>query len=143
MYDTACIHCEKYTVFIKVYHSCTVKIREAIICLKFYHGLAAFQYIFQLILKLLINKTLTFRSHHYRLTNHITIETDHNNCFPIQHSTIHYHINIGLFYATFNNILAIFRRLDLLVEETRGSEENTDMSQVTDKLYHIMVQTLS
>jgi hypothetical protein len=32
-------------------------------------------------LKLLINKTLTFRTHHYCLTNHITIETDHKE-FP-------------------------------------------------------------
>jgi alpha-L-fucosidase len=28
-----------------------------------------------------INKTLTFRTHHYCLTNHITIETDHKE-FP-------------------------------------------------------------
>ena len=32
-------------------------------------------------LKLPINKTLTFRTHHYCLTNHITIETDHKE-FP-------------------------------------------------------------
>ena len=27
-------------VFLKVYHNCTVKIMDAIICLKLYHGLA-------------------------------------------------------------------------------------------------------
>ena len=42
VYDTACIHCEKSTVFFKAYHSCTVKIMEAIICLKFDHGLYGF-----------------------------------------------------------------------------------------------------
>ena len=35
--------------------------------------------------------------------------------------------------ATFNNILAISWLSDLLMEET------TDLSQVTDKLYHILL----
>jgi hypothetical protein len=38
--------------------------------------------------------------------------------------------------ATFNNISAISWRPVLLVEETG---ENHDLSQVTDKLYHIML----
>jgi hypothetical protein len=42
--------------------------------------------------------------------------------------------------ATFNNISAISRWSVLLVEETAVPGENhTDMPQVTDKLYHIMV----
>jgi hypothetical protein len=32
---------KKNTVFFKVYYNCTAKIMEVIICLKFYHGLAA------------------------------------------------------------------------------------------------------
>ena len=41
--------------------------------------------------------------------------------------------------ATFNNISVISLRSVLLVEETRVPGETTDLSQVTDKLYHIML----
>jgi len=41
-----------------------------------------------------------------------------------------------VFNATFNNISAISWRSVLLVED---SEETTHLSQVTDKLYHIML----
>jgi hypothetical protein len=40
-----------------------------------------------------------------------------------------------VFNATFNTISAILLRSVLLVEEP---EETTDLSQITDKLYHIM-----
>jgi hypothetical protein len=43
--------------------------------------------------------------------------------------------------ATFNIIAAILWRSVLLVEETGGPGENHDLSQVTDKLYHIMLYT--
>ena len=54
-----------------------------------------------------------------------------------------------VFYATFNNIsvTGISWWSVLLVEETRGPGENhqpptTDLSQVADKLYHIMLYNL-
>ena len=43
--------------------------------------------------------------------------------------------------ATFSNISAISWRSVLLVEETGGLEKTTDLSQVTYKLYHIMLCT--
>jgi hypothetical protein len=43
-----------------------------------------------------------------------------------------------VFNATFNNILAISWWSVLLMEETGVTGENTDLPQVTDKLYHIM-----
>ena len=44
-----------------------------------------------------------------------------------------------VFNATFNNISAISWWSVLLVEETGVPGETTNMSQVTDKLYHIML----
>jgi hypothetical protein len=44
-----------------------------------------------------------------------------------------------VFNATFNNISVILWRSVLLVEETRVSGETTNLPQVTDKLYHIML----
>ena len=43
-----------------------------------------------------------------------------------------------VFNATFNNISVISWLSVLLVEKTGESGEKTDLSQVTDKLYHIM-----
>jgi hypothetical protein len=50
-----------------------------------------------------------------------------------------------VFNATFNKISVTSWRSVLLVEETGGPGpgENTDLSQVTDELYHIMLYTLS
>jgi hypothetical protein len=46
-----------------------------------------------------------------------------------------------VFNATFNNISVISWRSVLLVEETGVHGKTTDLSQVTDILYHIMLYT--
>jgi hypothetical protein len=46
---------------------------------------------------------------------------------------------VMVFNATFNNISAILWPSVLLAEETGVPRENTDLSQVTNKLYHIML----
>jgi hypothetical protein len=44
-----------------------------------------------------------------------------------------------VFNATFNNISVISLRSILLVEETGVPGESSNLSQVSDKLYHIML----
>ena len=44
-----------------------------------------------------------------------------------------------VFNATFNNISVISWQSVLLVEETGEPRKTTDLSQVTDKVYHIML----
>jgi hypothetical protein len=49
-------------------------------------------------------------------------------------------VSLMVFYATFSNISVISLRSVLLVEETGGpGKKTTDLSQVTDKLYLIML----
>jgi hypothetical protein len=46
-----------------------------------------------------------------------------------------------LFFITLNNITVISWQSVLLVEEPEYQEKTIDLSQVTDKLYHIMLYT--
>ena len=48
-------------------------------------------------------------------------------------------VRVMVFSATFNNISVISWLSDLLMEKARVPGENHDLSQVTDKLYHIML----
>ena len=50
-----------------------------------------------------------------------------------------FRVRVMLFYATFNNISVISWWTVLLVEKTGVTEKTTDLSQVTDKLYHIYI----
>jgi SpoU rRNA methylase family enzyme len=48
-------------------------------------------------------------------------------------------VRVMVFNATFNNISVISCRHVLLVEETGVPEKTIDLSQLTDKLFHIML----
>ena len=48
-------------------------------------------------------------------------------------------VRVMVFNATFNNISVISWRSVLFVEEPEYSEKTTDLSEVTDNLYHIML----
>ena len=48
-------------------------------------------------------------------------------------------LSVMVFNATFNNISVISWRSVLLVKETEYPEKTTDLSQITDTLYHIIL----
>ena len=48
-------------------------------------------------------------------------------------------LSFMVFNATFSNISVTLWRSVLLVEELEYQEKTTDLSQITDKLYHIML----
>ena len=61
----------------------------------------------------------------------------HHKRLKLQGKNLIFMVRFMVFNATFNTILVISRGSVLLVEETKVPEEN--LSQVTDKLYHIML----
>jgi WD40 repeat protein len=52
-------------------------------------------------------------------------------------------ISWGLFNATFNNISVISWWSVLLVEETEYQDKTTDLEQITEKRYHIMLDQVT
>ena len=48
-------------------------------------------------------------------------------------------VSVMVFNATVNNISVISWRSALLMEETGNPKKTTDLSQVTEKLYHMML----
>ena len=49
-----------------------------------------------------------------------------------------YRVRVRVFYVTFNNNTVVSWRSVLLVEEPEVPGENTELSQVSDKLYDVM-----
>ena len=66
---------------------------------------------------------------------------NHNPSSKLTPSVISWLVGFMVINFTFNNISVIFWRSVLLMEETQYQGKTTDLPQVTDKVYHIMVYT--
>jgi hypothetical protein len=71
--------------------------------------------------------------------NLITMLIRHTYQFNHINTVILTGLHVMVFNATFNNISVISSQSVLLVEETGVPGKTTDLPQVTDKLYHIML----
>jgi hypothetical protein len=58
---------------------------------------------------------------------------------PLQQAGDYVRVSVMVFNATVNNISVISWRSALLMEETVNPKKTTDLSEVTEKLYHMML----
>ena len=70
---------------------------------------------------------------------HLKVVSKTSLCTNKTHNFIRDQGGFMVFNATFNNISVISWRSELQVGETGAPGKTTDMSQVTDNLYHIML----
>jgi len=75
----------------------------------------------------------TIKTDYHDITEILLKHHNPNPCLTLSFTTFKINIEFWVFNTTFNNISVIWWRSVLLVEKT------INLSQVTDKLYHIML----